>query len=356
MNLEVKVAEKDELKKWDEIIEASPQGSIFHTLKWLNIIKKHAKYKIYPLICLEGARPIGVFPIYYQKQYLIKTVFSPPPHFAIPYLGPVLVGYDQLNQADKEKIYFEFQERVAQFIYSKIRPNYLSVSLPENLIDSRPFKWAGYRVTPAYNYLIKLKKGEEEIWHDFRKDLRQGINRTIRRGITVHEGSKEELLLVHEKLVQRYKEQNKTLYLSKDYLCDVYESFYPKNLKIFTAYYENELVGGVIMLCFKNKILSWIGSPKSYDRRLKGISPNDMAQWEAIKWACRNGFKYYEEIGANTKRLCYFKSKYNPDLSIYFTAQKYSPFFIKWLEIAYKDLLKPLYTKFSINESKLKKN
>jgi lipid II:glycine glycyltransferase (peptidoglycan interpeptide bridge formation enzyme) len=58
---------------------------------------------------------------------------------------------------------------------------------------------------------------------------------------------------------------------------------------------------------------------------LKGISPNDLVQWEAINWACNNGYKYYEEMDAgDDPRLRHFKSKYNPELAIWYTAIKYS--------------------------------
>ena len=57
---------------------------------------------------------------------------------------------------------------------------------------------------------------------------------------------------------------------------------------------------------------------------MKKVSPNDLAQWEAIRWACSHGLKVYEEIGAGTERLVDFKNKYNPELSIRFTAVKSS--------------------------------
>ncbi len=66
----------------------------------------------------------------------------------------------------------------------------------------------------------------------------------------------------------------------------------------------------------------WVGIPKS---DLAGISPNALIQWEAIKWAYMNGLEYYEEMDAgDDPRLRYFKSKYNPDLVIWYSAQKYS--------------------------------
>jgi hypothetical protein len=73
----------------------------------------------------------------------------------------------------------------------------------------------------------------------------------------------------------------------------------------------------------------WIGVPKS---RITGISPNDLVQWEAIQWACNNGFEFYEEMDGGDRRLRGFKAKYNPELAIWYTAVNYSSSSYRWIE------------------------
>lgn len=345
MGIEVRIAENDELKNWDRLVEASPHGSIFHTWKWLKIIEKHTGSKLYPLIGLKGTTPIGIFPLFYQKKFLVKTVFSPPPQVAVPYLGPALVDYDKLKQDKKESIFIEFQKRVDEFIFSEIKPNYTLISSPLGLLDSRPFKWTGYLIEPMYNYLIDLSEGVDHVWYGFQKQLRIDTKKTERKGVHVEEGFKEELEILYESLSDRYEEQNRILPLPKKYLLNLYYSFHPQNLRIFVAKYQAEVVGGLIALCYKDKLSLWVGIPKT---NLGGVYPNDLVQWEAIKWACEHDLKYYELMGGNTLRLCHYKSKYNPDLSIYFSARKYSSIMSKLAETAYIRLLKPMYAKIKL--------
>jgi len=342
MSIKLRVTEEDERDKWDAMVEASPHGAIFHTWKWLKIMEKHTGSKLYPLIGLKGTTPIGVFPLFYQKKFLIKAVFSPPPNMAIHHLGPLLVDYDNLKQDKKESIFIEFQKQVDDFISSELKPNYIHISSPSGLLDSRPFKWTGYQVEPMYNYLIDLSKGKDYVWGQFKKRLRQNINRAEKRGISIEEGSKEELEMIYDSFIARYEEQHKIPSLSKGYLLDLYEVFSPKNLNIFIAKYKEEFAGGIIDIYYKDKVVSWLGNAKA---NVDGISPNEIVQWEAIKWAIEHGFKYYEELGGNTPRLCPFKTKYNPNLSIYFSAKKYSSFFIKQLETVYRQMFKPVYEK-----------
>jgi len=104
-------------------------------------------------------------------------------------------------------------------------------------------------------------------------------------------------------------------------------------MKIIVAKYNGERVGGLVVLFYKNWSALWIGIPKT---DLKGIYPNDLAQWEAIKWACQNGYKYYEEMDAgDDPRLRHFKAKFNPDLVPWYSATKCSSVIYRLAERAF---------------------
>ena len=113
-------------------------------------------------------------------------------------------------------------------------------------------------------------------------------------------------------------------------------------MKILVAKYDGEIVGGLLNIYKNKKILNWMGNVKT---NIRGVSPNDLLHWEVIKWATEHGLKYYELVGANTERLCHYKSKYNPSLSICFSAKKYLSFSAKLVESAYFNILKPISAK-----------
>jgi len=315
--LELKVAREEDAELWDRLVESSPHGTIFHTWKWLKIVEKHTNSRLYPLIGYKGTVPVGIFPIFFKKKGL-KMIFSPPPGSAIPHLGPTIMNYNALKQSKRESIYKDFQRSVEDFI-SKLKPHYISVSLTP-FMDPRPFIWSGYRLNANFDYYLILTR-EEEVWKNFDLNLRQHIKRAEKKGIKIEEGSKEDLEFIYDSLLRRYREQKRTVTVPKDYLMELYDAFYPENLKVFIARYEGKNVGGIVALIFKDKIVFWIGAAKP---EMKKVSPNDLAQWEAIRWGCSHGLRVYEEIGAGTERLVGFKNKYNPELSIRFTAVKSS--------------------------------
>jgi lipid II:glycine glycyltransferase (peptidoglycan interpeptide bridge formation enzyme) len=317
MNIEVRVAENEEMKNWDGLIEASPYGTIFHTFDWLRIAEKHTNSKLYPLIGLKGEEVIGVFPLFYKKKGPLKMIFSPPPKVGIPYMGPVLLGYNKLKQEKKESLITDFFTGIDKFIHDNFKPHYTYFKLSPGLIDSRPFKWLGYQANPVYGYLLDISIGLSNLESNFSIQARKNLKKAEKNGLSYELGSKDELLVLHNMLYDRYAEQARTIPTSKNYLLEVFNKFFPDNLKVFIIRYHDDIISGGVKLCYKDKVIDWIGQPKTTMR-----TANDFLHWSVMKWGFEHKFHYYEIIGANTQSISQFKSKFNPALDIYFEIKK----------------------------------
>ncbi|NJD77604.1 MAG: GNAT family N-acetyltransferase [Candidatus Methanoperedens sp.] len=339
MELELKIADENDALLWDKVVESSSHGTIFHTWKWLKIVEKHTKCRLYPLIGAKESTIIGICPVFYQTFWGIKRVESPPPRMALPYLGPIIVDYDKFKQSKRESIYTEFIKNMDKFISSNLKPNYTYIALTPSL-DPRPFKWTNYKVHALFDYNLNMEKGEEAVWQNFDKPARDHIKKANKENICFKEGTEEDLHYIYDSLVTRYKEQNKYVTVPEKYLFDIFNNYYPENMRIFIAKSGENNVGGIVSLLYKDTIYFWIGAAKS---DLKVASPNDMIHWEGMRWGCNHGFKYYEETGANEERLCRFKSKYNPELMTRFTATKYSSYMYLLAEKAYTKVFKKVY-------------
>lgn len=190
---------------------------------------------------------------------------------------------------------------------------------------------------PRFNYIIDLGKGIDCLWKQFKGSLRKKINTAEEKGVSVEEGSKKDLEYIYKYYYETFESQGLGINFSKEYLFDVYDAFYPHNLKVFVARYQGEFASGMIATCFRNIFSDW---RSCVFPDLKTIPSNDLLHWETMKWAINNGFKYYEITWANTPRLNPFKSKYNPDLSIYFSATKHTSFLSKLIDVGYTRILK----------------
>ncbi|GAB7016036.1 lipid II:glycine glycyltransferase FemX [Methanogenium cariaci] len=340
MNVELYRVDRKNAGEWDEIVHESSHGTIFHTWDWLNIAATHSGFALHPLMGSVNDEPIGLLPLFQKKQFGINLVVSPPPHTALLYLGPVL-RFDAVQQQSKrERLYVSFLDAINDYIRQELKAQYVQIFLPPALSDPRPFTWSGYTVKPEYSYVTDLSPGAEHLFLSLPKKKRQDINRAQKRGLTVETGGKHELEAVYNLMVDRYREQGRTVRVPKEYLCEIYDA-YPENVKIFVARSEGDIVTGLIDILYENTLLSWIGNPKP----LKNISPspNDLLVWEEIQYCCKQGLTSYVTMGtAGNERLhTYYSSKFNPNLDIRFSAKKCSSFVV-CMESAYTNVYKPV--------------
>lgn len=315
--IHIRLLEKDEHELWDELVDISPQGTLFHKLDWLKTVEKHTNSKLYLFIGYRGNEIMSAIPFFYHRKFIFKRLSSPIDSAMIQNLGPIFPYYDKLKQNKKEFYFREFQKELHNYIYTKINPQKLTIVTSPNLIDVRPYIWLDYQVIPKYNY----KKNVEDldsVWKAFKNELRKNIRKTEKRGVEVIEGDLTIYKQIIQSLSKRLKEQELNLPVSERYMVDLYR-LYPTNLKIMTAEYEGEQASGIIFFTYKDRVTIWAGATRS---SLKGLYPVDLLQWRIIEFANRNGFKYCEILGANMPTISYFKSRYNFDLDIYYYVKK----------------------------------
>lgn len=339
--MELKIAKAEDRKLWDKLVEKSPQGTLFHRWDFLKIIEKHSKARLCPIIGMKGADEIGVYPLFYKKSAMLRTVFSPPPHVAAFYMGPALSGEVSARKSRKTSMFAEFQQAADDYISKDLKADYVSVHTVPDL-DCRPLKWTGYRLDAIYNYRFDLAIGPDRIWEGFDSEIKRGIKKTQAAGVSVEEGGKEEVAKLFDLMNDRYEEQGKTVSVPKQYLLEVYDAF-ADNLKIMVAKYNGEMVSGVMDIRYKGRYTGWIGNPKT---DLHGIYPNNLLLWESVKCAHRDGAGRFDIVGAaGIHRLSRYYEGFGPDLMLNFAAIKYNSLGAKAMEHIYLKAFKPARSK-----------
>jgi CelD/BcsL family acetyltransferase involved in cellulose biosynthesis len=348
MTIELRTAKTDDAKEWNNLILQSPHGTPFHTWNWLKITEKHTYTKLYPLIGIQNDTPVGLFPLFFQKNGPIRMVFSPPPHAAIPSLGPVLLGYDTLRQAKWESRYVEFQKSVDNFISEELQANYVSISLPPGLGDPRPYTWSGYSADPHFDYQVDLSKGIERLYKSLNNRQRSDLAKAEKLGMTMELGSKNEYDSILDLLDVRYAEQGKIITVSREYFHEIYNTF-KDDIKIIVINVDGKAATGLIFLRNRDSLLAWVGNPKPKNRI--SPSPNHLLYWESVKYASEQKFTYFSVMGAagDVRLHEFYASRFNPDLKIRYDVSQYS-FSIGMLEKGYANILKPLRAKIRYSE------
>lgn len=321
MSLELVVATQNDANVWNQVVNSSKHGNIFHTWEWLSALSRFLNIHFEPLIVYKNENPLAIYPFFIMKKGFFTFALSPPIGGILNYLGPVIKDYDTMRLEKKTSVYLEVQKEIDEYLFSTKKCSLIRIRSAPDLLDPRPLRWNGYQLDPFFTYRINLKEGADTIFQSFDKKLRYGITKTEKDGVTVEDGNIDDLLFVFEKVNTRFIEQGYSTHDYAAYIRDIFGSLYPQNMKIFIARYNDEKISGMIVPYFKNIAYIWHGIPKS---SIPGISPNDLLIWEAIKWADQTGLDYLENIDAGVDiRLSRFKAKFNPELTPWYSALKY---------------------------------
>lgn len=292
---------------WDDIVRASPYGTIFHTFAWMNILERQYNVQKMPIGIFENEDLIGVFPTFLQKKGLFDLLISPLHEAATPYGGPV-VEPDKLN--DVLEAFDKYSKR-ADYYDITLSPEY---ELRENLLN-------GIECKERHTYVLNLARPVEAIWASLNKKCRNAVRKAEKSDVTIVEGhSKTDLDAFWKMTDITFQKWGTKSPISIDYTRAVFDALFPPGqLKLVFAEHEGKQIGGAIFLCFADRIYYWQGAsyPEYYQ-----YAPNNLIQWHIITWALKNGFVKYDMLGANIPSIAKFKSSFGGDLINYFYIQK----------------------------------
>jgi hypothetical protein len=306
----------DDKDIWDKFIDESPYGTIFHKWEFLSIVEKYSGYKLRRYGIYRGEELVCLYPIFIREFLGLRMVFSPPPNMAIPHMGFVMSAtYDRLKQRRKESYVNDVMDEMEQELKG-IRANFISISTVSGFLDMRPLKWNNYNVQMYYTYIIDLMQPLEKIWDNFDNDLRREIRKTSDLGLSIRETS--DIDEFYRIMKDRYRQQGLNLpIVSKEYLKDIIAAF-PDNVKANFLYKDDKVVDLVAYYQYKKRFVFWIG----WVNLDKNMHSNEYMSWEYAKMKKAEGLEKLEIQGANVKRLCFFKSKFNGALEYDFTITK----------------------------------
>ncbi|MCQ6963394.1 GNAT family N-acetyltransferase [Methanolobus chelungpuianus] len=306
----MQISTLDDSSIWDDFVDSSPYGTLFHKWDFLKTIEKHTGYILLPYGIYVKDTLAGVFPAFLKSNYRVSAVFSPPPRTGIPYMGFIMSSdYVELTQNGKEARLKEIVKGITEKL-DKLSPVYLSIQLPSAFSDIREFKWNDYSVDPLFTYYIPTDASLDDILKGFSRSTKRLIRGINSKKFGIEMVQSTELAPFFDLLSRRYKEQGLKLpIISMEYLADLLH-LYPDNIRLYYVYdEEGVIVGSNLAIMYKNKLISWLGTPKPD----VNLPVNEFIFWEFIKMA-KNTNSVFEIGGADTRRLCSFKSHFNPSL------------------------------------------
>jgi len=313
-DIEIRELKKSEYKIWDELVESSPQGTIFHSSSWLSTYSEllNKKLKIYG--CFQDEQLVGGCSLFIRKLGPFKKALST--IRMIPY-GGVILGDLQGKSVRKRE---HFQRTIINVLCDKFNNNgfdYIHLCNSPSFTDIRPFLWNGWEVGGVkYTYYLSLSNIESNI----SRDVRVNIKKAVKNNIIIEKS--DDISSFYELLLMTLLRQNEQIPVSKNFFENIIELLYEKEMgELWIARTPSDEVAAAEIVVFDNKRAYRWSAASHTELRKTGAA---MLLQYTIAQKLKNKFNEIDLVGANTPNIAEFKAAFNPKLIPYYIVEKTS--------------------------------
>lgn len=165
-------------------------------------------------------------------------------------------------------------------VFARIEP----LAVPEGLVKAEK------DIQPKHNWVLELGGTEEQLLSEMKPKHRYNLNLASRKGVTVREGGKEDLIAIYQLLLETAGRNRFRLH-PQDYYWQLFDRLHPEHLKLLLAEYQGKIVGGMLLSLFGGTAVYLHGGSSQNHREV--MAPY-LLHWEAIRLCQKLGFKEYD--------------------------------------------------------------
>jgi len=184
---------EEEQPLWDELVEASPQGSLFCRSWWLRMAAPQARVMGY----FHGGRLVAGIPLFFKKRWGIKLCTMP----RLTQTWGVVIEPVEGKREHQISRQMEILTIFARYLAGQ--RIFLQRFHPE-MSNFLPFQWHGFQQVPRVTYVIEYLCDRERIWEGMRDSQRREIRKAEKRHILVEQCEPE---VVADNMAKTYARQ-----------------------------------------------------------------------------------------------------------------------------------------------------
>lgn len=296
----VQHATPEDARLWDSFVESHPEGRYCHLWGYRRTLEEAYGYHCVYLKLLVGGQLVGVFPSIRvrRRRWLISQPFS-------EYGGPLTLPLSSE----------QYRQLTDVLIREARREACHSIEIRGGIGCEAAAGAAGWKMQPLHSYALLGLGDPEHLWKKaISYEARKGVNKARKSGLTaeVRRGAPA----VAETFYHLYLTSMKRLGVP------------PHSWRFFT-----ELAAGI----GDRLVASWVlageqpaaillgattgrrihifviaSDPRAWPKR-----PSDLAHWELIEWACKQGLEVFDFGSARYSGQVQFKKKWGIELHDY---------------------------------------
>jgi predicted N-acyltransferase len=241
--LTVQALDKATEHAWDSFITSRPEANLYHTLMWRDFVQEVFGHQPAYLICRNGESITGVMPMFLVKMPLLGSKL-----ISIPY--DVGCGGALTADAPSEAALAAQAIRIAQreqVGYVELRSRARRPALHAlGLTQSEPVILSEMQLDAA-----------DQVWARVSKDHRKDMRKAERRGITVREAATLEDFQQYYGVYLKVHRDFGTPPYGRSYFPTLWRRLHPSGAaRLFLAYAQGRCVGGLLLFCWGNVLVS----------------------------------------------------------------------------------------------------
>ena len=310
---------------WNELIVRFPSPHLLQTSQWANV-KEHYGWRSHRLIWTyqHNKWMLSRFEGKSQGEETLPAAAALAlekrlgPGFSVVYVpkGPLLIDWADDNLRKRVAVDLENFARDRGAIQLKIDPDVpLGTGIPgkqnaretplggtiRGELQKRGWVFSPEQIQYRNSVLIDLTPDEEELLSEMKSKTRYNIRLAGRKGVTVREGTEEDLDTLYTMYAQTAVRAGFTI-RPQAYYQQVWNEFMsePRNAadpaaQPLLAEVEGEPTAGAVIFRFQDK--AWYIHGMSLMKHSEKM-PSYLIQWESMRWAKQQGCEVYDMWGA----------------------------------------------------------
>ncbi len=315
--------ERLSLSEWTDVLPNSGFEP-FHSSAALAVVDDYTDGDLLLFAGFKGDRPVALLPVWRQNRAVGRVLMSPPPGMGISRLGPILDPASP-KQSKYEKLNRTFTDQIVDAIDATATSSLFRMTCNTAYTDPRPYEWAGFDIETFWTYRLDVADtSPDDLLQAASKSLRREITDARELDISVQQEGLDGARAVFDETRRRYAEQGRPFSLSWSYVSDLVESMLSDDrARVYTARTpEGKFLTGITVLYSNDAAYYWQGGTRSTH---DGVAVNSHVHWCILKDIAddppRESVTLYDLQGANTERLCRYKSKFGTELTPYYTIE-----------------------------------
>ena len=306
-NYTTKPVSEEEYLRWNKINDQSPQGSIYSSVDYLDILCTVTCGKFDIIGVYNNDELVGGIALY-EKQIKRKKIISD--RLLLFYNGIIIKRYKSKYPYKNISRHTKICDAILNY-FDSADYHYVQIHNREALKDVRTFLDRGWNVRPNYSIVVPIHD-TDNLWNRIEQNQKRLIKRCSMENTEII--INDDFERFYEMHVDTHYRKGSPVYLEKKNFQRYFELLKKKNLvRLYQLKLNNEkIIASQLVLVGRHSVTHTVCAAADPDYLSMGSTP--FLRYKAFEDLSQSGYKYNDLTGAALNEVTRFKAQLGGEL------------------------------------------